>query len=338
MTTIGGGVIISKILEKLGGFRLHNIIEHLIMNAHQIYNLYRMIQKTESKIEKEAQFTCLEYLTQKEEKLLDRLQKDYASHLQDIYFKFLTCYGLSNDSVLENYIVLNNQSLALLRISEKLKKLVRENPITSTIKDEEGEVLLQEKSTINKFYASEEDYILDTISQDLELEICLRFMNISATQKPREKVLKEKVAFIPYEITYLNSLLEQIYVKDRILNFPNQLYSTKIIYEEVFEENILYREMNEYYINLALQQINYLISERLCRTKQTAFLRGIYLFALLSNLDEEEREDFLVNVREEIEEIPYKFTLVRKLKKEVSKIYITEEIREKEEEQNEKSV
>lgn len=316
---------------------MHNIIEFLIENAHQIYNLYRRIQKEEDKTEKEALFTCLEYLTQKEEKLLDRLQKDYNFYLQDIYFQFLTVYGLSFAGLLENYMNLDEHSLALLRISEKLKKLVRENPRTLTLENNEGEVLFEEIQTTSK-YSSEKDYILDTISQDLELEICLRFMNISATQKPREKVLKEKVAFIPYEITYLNSLLEQIYVKDRILNFPNQLYSTKIIYEEVFEENILYREMNEYYINLALQQINYLISERLCRTKQTAFLRGIYLFALLSNLDEEEREDFLVNVREEIEEIPYKFTLVRKLKKEVSKIYITEEIREKEEEQNEKSV
>ncbi len=305
---------------------MHNIIEFLIENAHQIYNLYRRIQKEEDKTEKEALFTCLEYLTQKEEKLLETLQKDYASHLQDIYFKFLTCYGLSNDSVLENYIVLNNQSLALLRISEKLKKLVRENPITSTIKDEEGEVLLQEKSTINKFYASEEDYILDTISQDLELENCLRFLNISTCQNPREKILKEKVTRIPYEITYLNTLLEQIYIKDRILHFPYELYSTEIIYEEVFDKNMLWKTINEYNTNLAIQQVNCLISERLCRTKQIAFLRSIYLSTLLNNLDKEEREEFLVNVREEIEEIPYKFTLVKRLKKEVSKIYVTEEI------------
>ncbi len=309
---------------------MHNIIEHLIENAHQIYNLYRNIPKTENKIEKEAQFTCLEYLIEKEEKYLDRLQKDYNFYLQDIYFQFLTVYGLSFDGLLENYINLDKHSLALLRISEKLKKLVRNNPSTLTIENNKKEVLFEEIQTTSK-YSSEDDYILDTISQDLELEICLRFMNISVTQKPREKVLKEKVAFVPYEITYLNSLLEQIYVKDRILNFPNQLYSTKIIYEEVFDEDILYQEMNEYYTNLALQQINYLLSERLCRTKQTAFLRGIYLFALLSNLDEEEREDFLVNVRDKIDEISYDFTLVRKLKKEVSKIYITEEIQVEEE-------
>lgn len=309
---------------------MHNIIEHLIENAHQIYNLYRNISKTENKIEKEAQFTCLEYLIEKEEKYLDRLQKDYNFFLQDIYFQFLTVYGLSFDGLLENYINLDKHSLALLRISEKLKKLVRNNPSTLAIENNKEEVLFEEIQTTSK-YSSEDDYILDTISQDLELEICLRFMNISVTQKPREKVLKEKIAFVPYEITYLNSLLEQIFVKDRILNFPNQLYSTKIIYEEVFDEDILYREMNEYYTNLALQQINYLLSERLCRTKQTAFLRGIYLFALLSNFDEEEREDFLVNVRDKIDEISYDFTLVRKLKKEVSKIYITEEIQAKEE-------
>ena len=87
---------------------MHNIIEHLIENAHQIYNLYRMIQKTESKIEKEAQFTCLEYLIEKEEKLLDRLQKDYNFYLQDIYFQFLTVYGLSFAGLLENYMNLMN--------------------------------------------------------------------------------------------------------------------------------------------------------------------------------------------------------------------------------------
>lgn len=304
-------------------FVLNKIIQSLIENAHSIYDLYRKIKDTEDRQEKETFFNCLEYLVSKEEQYLEKLKNEYRAYLNSIYYQFLIQCGFNNESLIDNYIVLNNQSLILLRILERLKILYRENPTINYSANADGELMVMDKES-NKFYFSEEDFIIDNIKDDLENELCIRFMNISQKQKPKQQNLIEKIKSIPYEITYLSPRLEQIFLRDRILNTSYQLFQTNIAYENAFDTYMLNATISNTCYNLAYIQTKLLTLKRQTRTDQIAFLRSIYIATLLENVNEETKENYFETLHDEIKRIPYNFALVRKLKKEAKNLSVIE--------------
>ncbi len=315
--------------------KLEDIIEKLIKNSHSIYNLYKELKCTfENGIAPKQKvyeiFSFIEFLKHKENKYLDMLRTSYFTKLNEIYLSLRGSFAIYECKILEKYIECGDDALPLLRVLEKINDLVDECYMPLPNICEEDELLYTEEvySSKNKsqksaaIYTSVSEHIIDSMFPDLEIESCVKFMNESEyfIDKINDQKLLEKLKKIPYDITFLNPVLEDLFIRDNLINPNHKLFDPSIVYEDCYEEDVLNTAIIEDMSNQFRKQIKEIASKRKTKSNKTALLRAIYISFLYSSLPDNEKENLLIELNDTIEKILYTFEIINVIKEDANKI------------------
>lgn len=331
-----------------------DIIVKLIETSHGIYNLYKEIRKSiesgnAKKKDLDNIFSFIDFLIQKEKKYLNNLKELYYSELNEIYLTLRGSYAFYECKTLENYIECSDNAIPLLRTLEKINDLIDETYTPVPEIDEDDELLYKDALDITRNktqkpqagYSSVYEHIIDSIFPALEIETCVYFMNEAKKieKEITDTELLEKIKQIPYDMTFLNSALEDLFIKDHILNPSHKLFDTGLLYEDCYEEEVLNKVLLEDIINQLKKQIKELANKRKTKTQKKAFLKSIYISFLYYLLSDDDKDDLLVELKDIIESITYPFEIINILKADANKIIcheIVEVINEEDEEQFQK--
>ena len=310
-----------------GGLAMKHLVDELIKNAQIIYKLYEKIKNETSTKEKENLFLCLNYAINQENKYLTDLTNNYQSNITSIYSNFLANYGLEDADILSNYLTTKGTNLIFLRIAHKLKSISSKQPIMIVEASENSNIAFKDDQEQQDYYSNifNKIDIFSLIEEDLELEIILRFLNCIKMQKSNDKKIKNTINNAPYDLAFLHPELEQLFLRDNIINPSYQLFLVQDIFEAKFDADQLQIVISNYCFEVLDTQIRYLLSKRMTLTKEVAFLRTTYITSLLSCLTEDIKYRYLEDHISDIEDITYNFPLVLKLKKVVQNILLETE-------------
>jgi hypothetical protein len=302
---------------------MNEILANLLENAKNIYHIYKKLQ--EGDVPQNELLSALKFLRKKEETSLKELEKFYASNLLDLAASVVNCFTLYESTCLENYIISSEAMIPALRILEKLYDLIEKNMVDIKRNNEEVET--------EYYNHSYQEYILENIAPALDLENAIHFMN---TAKRYEKETDE-LRQITYDMTFLHTPLEDLFIEDGLLNPSYKLFETKVLLEEDYDPASLNQTIERNNIDQFEKQIKNLASTRKTKNIKIALLRTIYIESLSEALSEDTLEDSLVNMREIIDTIPYPFDIIKQIQERTNNILYLEYMGEETETQKKKT-
>ena len=332
---------------------MEKLIDELIENAQSIYKLYLKVkecntleeieekedeqEKYKKALEKQKNYKeLISYLKEKEEKLLNQVVEYYTPYLSTFVMDLMIKLDIFSLNVLDNYVEVNPSMLPYLRVFFKLIELDDDTNIN--LDENNGNLLLEEQNP-TKQKESEQEKITNIIMNSLELENMLRFVNVSQNEI-LENVFSEKVKDqgkltleveaildqIPYDIAFLNETMEELFLKDGKLNLPWEHYSVLNTFEDEFSSIELLNAIDNYNLELAIGEINKLLSPRKTRTNKVAYLRSLYVLSLIGSFDESTYFEFFGNNKELIEQIESPYSIIKRIQDEAEKYLVEEDI------------
>ncbi len=310
------------------------IITFLIENARMIYKLYQVYRK---EIEKDISsentlkeiIELIEFQKKKEVTYLETLENLEIDELRELCLSFRAFYALEEERIIDEYIVANDQFAPILRILWRLEVILKNSatPISLEYENEDGNLMAKENLNPNTLPdESLKDMIIEEIYTELELETLVHFMNnvVSYQKKIDDKDLLNKLKQVPYDFTFIHPALEDLFLRDGVLNPNYHLFDTLALCEDYFDSGRVEKALVEDRGEQILLQLNTLSSKRKKLSSKKVLLKNIYLQSLIETLDEEQLDDILENSLDQVEEIEYSLDTINEIKNKVKRICTSE--------------
>ena len=175
----------------------------------------------------------------------------------------------------------------------------------------------------------EEDLALNIMSEDIKKEMVLNFLktcykkylkNETGNRNKKEQEILEQCIF---DMIYLNSFLEEQFLKDGSIYMIPELFSTYIKYEEIFDPELVMKVIHTYHYDTMMKMFHKLQMPRWNRTKKMRIVRSLYLSSLFESLPLTKQREFLENTKEELGQIAHPTAFVQELKRKIKRLETT---------------